>query len=53
MMLRRLTGLMLCALALNIHSVAAQVTAERLLGTAQEPQNWLTYSGNYASTRYS
>jgi alcohol dehydrogenase (cytochrome c) len=31
----------------------AQVTTERLLNTDAEPENWLTYSGNYASTRYS
>lgn len=29
------------------------VTFERLLRTADEPQNWLTYSGDYASLRYS
>ena len=31
----------------------AQVTAERLANAAQEPQNWLTYSGTYVSHRYS
>ena len=31
----------------------SQVTYERLLGAAREPQNWLTYSGTYASWRYS
>jgi alcohol dehydrogenase (cytochrome c) len=31
----------------------AGVTYERLLKTAQEPHNWLTYSGNYAGWRYS
>lgn len=31
----------------------AQVTYERLLRASQEPQNWLTYSGNYASHRHS
>ncbi|MEQ1579560.1 MAG: PQQ-dependent dehydrogenase, methanol/ethanol family [Steroidobacteraceae bacterium] len=30
----------------------AQVTPERLLGAAKEPQNWLTYGGGYASNRY-
>ena len=30
----------------------AQVTFERLLGAASEPHNWLTYSGTYASQRY-
>jgi alcohol dehydrogenase (cytochrome c) len=32
--------------------VSAQVTFERLLGAASEPHNWLTYSGTYASQRY-
>jgi alcohol dehydrogenase (cytochrome c) len=31
----------------------AQVTSDRLLRAAQEPQNWLTYSGGYASHRHS
>jgi alcohol dehydrogenase (cytochrome c) len=31
----------------------AQVTWERLLNAAKEPQNWLTYSGTYSSQRYS
>ena len=31
----------------------AQISYERLLQTSQEPQNWLTYSGSYASQRYS
>jgi alcohol dehydrogenase (cytochrome c) len=31
----------------------AQVTAERLTRAAQEPQNWLMYSGGYLSQRYS
>ncbi len=31
----------------------AEVTFERLLNAAAEPQNWLTYSGSYASQRYS
>ena len=30
----------------------AQVTPERILRAAEEPQNWLTYSGGYASQRY-
>ena len=32
---------------------SAQVTPERLLDAAQEPQNWLTYSGTYSSERHS
>ena len=31
----------------------AQVTFERLLNPAKEPQNWLTYSGDYAGRRFS
>jgi alcohol dehydrogenase (cytochrome c) len=34
-------------------AIRAQVTFERLLGAKSEPQNWLTYSGGYASQRYS
>jgi alcohol dehydrogenase (cytochrome c) len=37
-------------LSFNVH---AQVTSQRLVAAASEPQNWLTYSGNYFSTRYS
>ena len=33
-------------------SAQAQVTFERLLNAAAEPQNWLTYSGSYASQRH-
>ena len=29
------------------------VSAERLLNTEDEPQNWLMYSGDYKSQRYS
>ncbi len=41
------------AAALSIATpAAAQVTFERLLGAAAEPHNGLTYSGTYASQRY-
>src|SRR5437763_6047900 len=30
-----------------------QVTFERLVNAAKEPQNWLTYSGDYAGRRFS
>jgi alcohol dehydrogenase (cytochrome c) len=36
-----------------VAQVRAQVTTDRLLRAADEPQNWLTYSGGYASQRYS
>ena len=50
-----LAVLMLAALTLMVllpHPLAAQVTFERLLNAADEPHNWLTYSGNYDSTRH-
>src|SRR6202142_2972055 len=31
----------------------AQVSSDRLLHSSAEPQNWLTYSGDYSSHRYS
>ena len=31
----------------------AQVTEQRLVNSAKEPQNWLNYSGRYFSQRYS
>lgn len=34
-------------------TVSAQVTYERILHADREPQNWLTYGGNYSSQRYS
>lgn len=33
--------------------LAAQVPYERIVQAAQEPHNWLTYSGNYAGHRHS
>src|SRR5215813_13287085 len=41
-------------LALGFGSeVHAQVSYERLVNSAKEPQNWLTYSGDYAGRRFS
>ena len=34
-------------------SLQAQVTHERILNAAKEPQNWLTYGGGFSSQRYS
>lgn len=44
-----LLGLILAAWT----SAHSQVSYERVLGAAHEPQNWLTYSGRYSSWRYS
>jgi alcohol dehydrogenase (cytochrome c) len=47
-MTRRLSLLLLIA-----GSLSAQVTFDRLVNAGKEPQNWLTYSGNMMSQRYS
>ena len=41
------------ALLLLSNAAAAQITADRLRNAGDEPHNWLTYSGNYSSTRHS
>ena len=33
--------------------ICAQVSYERIRGSAEEPENWLTYNGTYSSQRYS
>ena len=38
---------------LTAGTLNAQVTFERLLNADQEPENWLTYSGNNSGQRYS
>ena len=37
----------------NVGVVRAQVSSQRLVDAAKEPQNWLTYSGDYAGRRHS
>ena len=50
----RLLGVSLLALALLAPTTTyGQVTQQRLLDSAKEPQNWLMYSGDYAGRRYS
>ena len=51
---RRIFTLLAAYLAcgLFVPRASAQVTPERLLNTAKEPQNWLTYSGDYAGHRF-
>jgi alcohol dehydrogenase (cytochrome c) len=44
----RMSAILAC-----IVSLSAQVTTQRILDAAREPQNWLTYSGTYRSWRYS
>ena len=44
----------LAGVTLLVSNLAAQnVTPERILNAAREPQNWLTYGGDYSSQRYS
>jgi alcohol dehydrogenase (cytochrome c) len=51
---KTLTNLVLALLLVAAsHRLDAQVTADRIVRAADEPQNWLTYSGGYASQRYS
>lgn len=52
-MKRRCALLALFLLCLIIPRIHAQVSYDRLLRAVEEPQNWLTYSGTYASQRYS
>jgi alcohol dehydrogenase (cytochrome c) len=49
----RIISLALLALLAASAGARAQVTFERLLNAASEPQNWLTYSGGYSSQRHS
>jgi alcohol dehydrogenase (cytochrome c) len=46
---RRLSALLLAAAL----AASAQVSYERILHAEREPENWLTYSGNYSAHRYS
>jgi alcohol dehydrogenase (cytochrome c) len=41
------------ALGFSAVSGCAQVTFDRLVNSSKEPQNWLTYSGDYAGHRFS
>ena len=50
---RVMTTRILLPLIFVTGSLLAQVTYDRLLHAEHEPQNWLTYSGGYASQRYS
>jgi len=53
MTLRALCRLLTALALLGVASPAsAQVTADRLRGASDEPQNWLTYGGTYASQRH-
>jgi alcohol dehydrogenase (cytochrome c) len=48
-----MNGRIYLAALLAAGSLVAQVTSDRILHADHEPQNWLTYSGDYSSQRYS
>lgn len=51
---RRCAALQFCFLIMTVLSASAQEPgAQRLEKADREPQNWLTYGGNYAAWRYS
>ena len=52
-MIRRLAISAVLALAISLPALAQVVPYQRLLRAESEPQNWLTYSGNYNAQRYS
>ena len=49
----RLAILILSLSSLFATNAPAQVTFERLKNAAKEPQNWMTYSGDYSGKRFS
>jgi alcohol dehydrogenase (cytochrome c) len=51
--MKKFAPLPLLLLSLAATGLRAQVSYDRLLRAVDEPQNWLTYSGTYASLRYS
>ena len=51
-MTRRIALIVLGVLLAAPQLVQAQVTYERILNAADEPENWLTYSGGYDSQRH-
>ena len=48
-----LRPLLALALVASAWPASAQITPDRLQHASEEPQNWLTYSGTYASQRHS
>ena len=49
----RLVTSLLYVFVLTADWAVAQISSERLAEAANEPQNWLTYSGGYSSQRFS
>mgnify|MGYP002152343236 FL=1 len=53
MKIRNAASLLILGLMLMPVRTEAQVTYDRILASADEPENWLTYNGTYSSQRYS
>ena len=51
--LRTLLSLFVLGGLLASAELDAQVTYDRILAADDEPENWLTYNGNYSSQRHS
>ena len=50
----KIRSLLLVCIAGSLASqINAQVTFDRLLNSAKEPQNWMSYSGGFQSQRHS
>jgi alcohol dehydrogenase (cytochrome c) len=49
---RRRLSFLLLSVSLLPGAMSAQINSDRLLHTSKEPRNWLTYSGDYSSHRY-
>ena len=50
--MKRIVCLVALLAATALHA-QQPITSSRILNAAKEPQNWLTYSGNYNGQRYS
>jgi alcohol dehydrogenase (cytochrome c) len=51
--IRLAAAFLFAAFGFGAHQAAAQVSYQRIVNAAQAPNDWLTYSGNYNSQRYS
>jgi alcohol dehydrogenase (cytochrome c) len=49
----RVIAVLLVSFVAAGYSLSAQISSDRLVRAAQEPANWLTYSGSYSGQRYS
>lgn len=51
--MRSMASVVILACSFLVPGARGQVTSARLLNSSKEPQNWLTYSGDYAGHRFS